>query len=114
MYAKNTFRHGERQVGAQTLTSYLPAFNTVTMSAPCLLDVSADIANHLFTFLPNVALPQALRLARCQAAGLVQKPVAYLPNENHILDRGISRGEASILAFNGKVVITLENLYSWR
>lgn len=78
------------------------------------VDAPGDVANHFSTFSPSSALPQALRLARCQAAQLFQRRVGDLPNENYVLDQGILHGEASILAFNAKVVIALEDLYSWR
>lgn len=78
-------------------------------------DLSVDTSCQSFPpFPPGSALPQALRLARCQAAHLLQRHVGDLPNESNVLDRGILRGEASILAFNARVVMALEDLYSWR
>ena len=65
-------------------------------------------------FLPFRLVPQALRLARCQAAQLFQRNVGDLPNESNVLDQSILHGEASILALNTKVVMALEDLYSCR
>lgn len=84
------------------------------MRSDLSVDAPGNVANHFSTFSPGSALPQALRLARCQAAHLLQRHVGDLPNESNVLDRGILRGEASILAFNARVVMALEDLYSWR
>ncbi|KDQ13413.1 hypothetical protein BOTBODRAFT_111608 [Botryobasidium botryosum FD-172 SS1] len=60
------------------------------------------------------ALPQALRLARCQAAGLIRRPVHELPDEADIMEQEISREEERLLVSNAQVVAALEDLFSWR
>jgi hypothetical protein len=60
------------------------------------------------------SLPQALRLARCRAAGLVQRDVGNLPGENDPLPQEISPEELQILAQNAQTVAELEDLFSWR
>lgn len=77
-------------------------------------DVAPDVTNHLAAFSSDSAFPQALRLARCQSAQLSQSDHAQLPSEGSIVNRGILRGEASILAMNMNVVSTFEDLFSWR
>ena len=58
-------------------------------------------------------LPQALRLARTEAAGLFQIEAGDLPKED-VPQLGITRRESTILARNGEVVAELENLFSWK
>jgi hypothetical protein len=59
-------------------------------------------------------LPQALRLARTEAAGLFQIEARDLPKEDLVPQLGITRRESAILARNGEVVAELENLFSWK
>ena len=62
------------------------------------------------------ALPQALRLARTEVAGLHQVKVNDLPSEDLILSVpvGITGRESAILARNAETVSELENLFSWK
>ena len=62
------------------------------------------------------ALPQALRLARTEVAGLHQVKVNDLPREDLILSVpvGITGRESAILARNAEAVSELENLFSWK
>ena len=59
-------------------------------------------------------LPQALRLARTEAAGLFQIEAGDLLKEDLVPQLGITARESTILARNGEVVTELENLFSWK
>lgn len=60
------------------------------------------------------ALPQALRLVRCETAGYRFKDVADLPAEDDIMKQPITRAEARVLAQNAYVAYTLEDVFSRR
>jgi len=63
------------------------------------------------------ALPQALRLTRCQAqasGGQDFDSTTQLSSENDIVNQKITREEERLLAFNLRVVSALEDLYSLR
>ena len=62
----------------------------------------------------GLTLPQALRLARTEAAGLCQIKAGDLPKEDLVPQLGITGRESTILARNGEVVAELENLFSWK
>lgn len=62
----------------------------------------------------GAALPQALRLVRCEAAHLHCVDVADLPDEGHVMTKPIERGEARMLAKNARIAHTFEDLFSWR
>ena len=61
-------------------------------------------------------LPQALRLARTEAAGLrlFQIEGGDLPKEGLVPQLGITGRKSTILARNAEVVAELENLFSWK
>lgn len=63
----------------------------------------------------GAALPQALRLVRCEAAGYRNKDVAELPSEQDVMVQPIiTRREARALAENAQVAYDLEDLFSQR
>lgn len=59
-------------------------------------------------------LPQALRLARTEAASFFQTKVSDLPTEDLVSPVGITERESAILARNAEIVTELENLFSWK
>ncbi|KAF9243108.1 hypothetical protein BU15DRAFT_59980 [Melanogaster broomeanus] len=59
-------------------------------------------------------LPQALRLARCQALINLPEDLSGLPTENDTINQKATREEERILAANASVVVALEDLFSQR
>jgi len=62
----------------------------------------------------GAALPQALRLARCQASHLLQPSIDQVPSENGVIDEEVTREEERVLACNAGIAQALEDLFSWR
>lgn len=71
--------------------------------------VHAVASNHL-----GAVLPQALRLARCEDARLLQRNVEDLPKEEDIYAREITTSQARIMVRNAQTVQELEDYYSFR
>lgn len=59
-------------------------------------------------------LPQALRLARCQANPRLPEKINDLQSENDTINQTPSRQEERLLASNADMMTALENLFSWR
>ena len=59
-------------------------------------------------------LPQALRLAWCQASASLPQNVNNLQRENDTVNQTPSREEKRLLMYNPNVIIALEDLFSWR
>lgn len=62
----------------------------------------------------GAALPQALRLVRCEAGSYRNKHVADLPLEKDTMEQPITRREARALAENAQVAYAFEDLFSQR
>lgn len=60
------------------------------------------------------ALPQALRLVRCEPAHCRHAAVEDLPAESDVMTRPIDRAEARMLAKKAKIARRFEALFSWR
>ena len=59
------------------------------------------------------ALPQALRILRCES-GYVNKNITDLPSEEDVMKQPITRLEACLLTDNAQVAYGLEDLFSQR
>lgn len=75
--------------------------------------MSSRAAQHPYGH-PIAALPQALRLARCQSQHILQQLVDEVPSEDDVVNQPITRDEERILTLNASVVASLEDLFSWR
>ncbi|EED81328.1 predicted protein [Postia placenta Mad-698-R] len=75
--------------------------------------MSSRAAQHPYGH-PIAALPQALRLARCQSQHILQQLVDEVPSEDDVVNQPITRDEERILTLNAGVVASLEDLFSWR
>lgn len=60
------------------------------------------------------ALPQALRLVRCEAGHFHDADLSDLPEEKTAMNTPIQPEEACALVKNAKVAHSLEDLFSWR
>ena len=83
-------------------------FNTVFKAHPNT--IIRDVAYNEV----GAALPQALRLVRCEIAHFRYATVGELPEETDVMTDPIEPQEAHMLAKNAKIAHTLEALFSWR
>ena len=93
-------------LGSLILTS--KTFNTVFEAHPN--SIIRDVAYNEV----GSALPQALRLVRCETANFRYADVATLPEESDVMTRPIEREEARRLAKNAKIAHSFETLFSRR